>query len=264
MKARGIAVRVGATLAGLLVAWLIALVAIEPTIETHQAEQIAGALGEALHAKAGVAGVDLELVRGALELAGLSVHRDDPVGHLALDVAEVRCELPPLGLALVDGTCRELAVRGGRLEVSAAQLFQLPREQRAPLHVEGLAIDDTQLVFLPSALVPGLGRIAITIDHAQAGPTVLRTPLSWIFALQALRAHVELPGQINVKLGYDGGVLSASGGPLGDTPIALSVAMPAVTSGDGAAELGQLVSLGEQLGGQLVTRRAEAWLKSLH
>jgi hypothetical protein len=93
---------------------------------------------------------------------------------------------------------------------------------------------------------------------------VLRTPLSWIFGLRTLRAHVDLPGHIAVRLGYDAGTLSASGGPLGDTPIALSVAMPRVTSGDGAAELGQLVSLGEQLGSQLVTRRAEAWLKSLH
>lgn len=264
MTARGITVRVVATLAGLIGAWLIALVAIEPTIETRQAQQIAGALGQALQAKADVAGVDLELVRGGLVLAGLSVHRDDPVGHLALDVAEVRCDLPPLGLALVDGACHDLAVRGTRLEVSAAGLFQLPHDQRAPLKVDGLEIDDAQLVFLPSALVPGLGRIAITIDHADAGPTVLRTPLSWIFALRTLRAHVALPGQIDVRLGYDGGILSASGGPLGDTPIALSVAMPQVTSGDGAAELGQLVSLGEQLGGQLVTRRAEAWLKALH
>lgn len=264
MTARGIALRAALTAVGLVGAWLLALLAIEPTLETRQQTQVTGALGEALKAKATAAGVDLALVRGQLDILGLSVHRDDAVGHLALDVDDVRCDLPPLGIALADGACDELWLRGTRLEVSSAALFQVPHAKQAPLHVDGLTIDDAQLVFLPNALVPGLGRVAITIDHAEAGPTTLRTPLSWIFALRTLRAHVELPGRIAIRLGYAGGVLSASGGLLGDTPVALDVAMPDVTSGDGAAELGQLVSLGEQIGAQLVTRRAEAWMKSLH
>jgi len=42
-------------------------------------------------------------------------------------------------------------------------------------------------------------------EHAEAGETIFKTPLSWLFALQALRATIELPAGITLELAYDHG-----------------------------------------------------------
>ena len=112
--------RVGLIAAGVIVLWLVALVILDAVLGGAQERHTAERVGESLQAVATIGATDLALVRGRLELEQLSVKRDDLVGHLAIDVAEVRCELAPLGLALVDRDCRELAIRGTRLDVSTA------------------------------------------------------------------------------------------------------------------------------------------------
>jgi hypothetical protein len=191
----------------------------------------------------------------------LAVRRDDVVGKLALDVAEVRCELPPLGGALFDRECRELAVRGAHLEASAVAVFQIKNPKRPPIRARHLAIDDAVFAFAPSAILPNVGRIEIRIDHAEAGATVFKTPLSWLFALETLRARIELPAHVTVELAYDNGVLSAMGTLLGSTPVSIPFALP-VPHGDAHDEVHDLVTLGTDAATRLVAKRAEDWIRT--
>jgi hypothetical protein len=96
-----------------------------------------------------------------------------------------------------------------------------------------------------------------------AGDTTFKTPLSFVFALRALRATVELPAGITLQLTYDLGQLHVAGGIFGATPIALPITLPvADLADDPQAEVAKLVAFGKDLAERLVTRRAEDWLKS--
>jgi hypothetical protein len=224
---------------------------------------VAERIAESLRAEAAIERGSLSLVRGALDLEALTVRRDDVVGHLAIGVAAIHCELPPLGLALVDRDCRSLEVAGTRMEVSAAALFRLKPPKRPPLRARRVVIDDARLEFAPSALVPDLGRIAIAVAHAEAGDTRFKTPVSWLFALRELRATIELPGGVALELDYDHGELRAGGAILGAAPVVLPIALPVADLADDApAEVARLVAFGKELAGQLVLQRAADWLNS--
>jgi hypothetical protein len=253
-----------ASYAGAAIAlWLVATLVIGIAGEARTRRGIAERIGDSLQAESTIARGDLALLRGFLDLEQLSVRRDDLVGHLAITVARMHCELPPLGLALVDRDCRELAVTGTRLEVSTAALFRLERPKRPPVHADRVVIDDARLELSPSALAPGLGRVAIDISHAEAGATVFKTPLSWLFSLEVLRAKVSLPGDATLDLSYENGELRVSGGMFGATPIALPVAIPvADLAEDPRAEIARLVDLGRDLASRLAARKAVDWLRS--
>jgi len=226
-------------------------------------DQIGERISESLQAAATIEGGDLALVRGAFDLDNLAARRDDTIGHLSIAVANVHCELAPLGWALVDHHCRELALRGTRLEVSTAALFKLKRPRRPPLHAGRVVLDDARFELLPSALVPGVGHVTIAIEHAEAGETTFKTPASWIFALRTLRATVELPSGVTLRLSYDGGELQISGGVFGATPIAVTVTPPvADVDDDPRAEVARLVAFGKEVAQQLIAGKASAWLKS--
>ncbi len=243
--------------------WLIALVILDAALAGTEQRHIEERIGESLQATAKVGDEDLALVRGRLRLEQLAVRRDDVVGHLALDVAQVRCELAPGGWALVDHDCRELAIRGMRLEVSSAALFKIPHPARRPIHADRVTIDDAELAFAPSALVPNIGRVAITIEHAEAGPTVFRTPLSWLFGLTELRARIALPAGITMHLRYADGKLSAAGSLFGSAPVEVPVALPlAEAAHDAHEELLLLGKAGEDVAERLVAKRAEDWLRA--
>lgn len=247
--------------AGVVALWLTALVIIGALWGGRAGDRVASRIADSLVAEVTVADSRLALVRGHLVLDKLAVRKDD-LGHLSIDVDTIRCELPPLGIALVDHECRDLIVQGVRLEVSAAAVFQLKKPKRKPLHVRHVELRDAVLTFAPSAFLPSLGRISIKIDHAEAGATTFKTPLSWIFSMTALDATIELPAGITVKLGYHDGKLTAAGGIFGATPVALPLSIPIPQSTDDAKEeIRKLVALGRDLAEQLVARRAEDWLK---
>ena len=256
---RRIVVFVGAVAA----AWLGGLLVIDLGLEGRTRRGIADRIGESLQADATIERGDLALLRGTIDLADLKVARHDLIGQLSIAVTSLHCELRPLGLALLDRSCRELAIRGTRLEVSTAALFKLPRPRRPPLHAHQVVLDDVRIELSPSALVPSLGRVAITIEHAEAGDTIFKTPLSWLFALQALRATVDLPASITLQLTYDHGELRVAGGLFGSTPVALPVALPvADLADDPGAEVAKLIDFGKGIAERLVTRKATDWLKS--
>ena len=240
-----------------------ALVVTGAALEDRTRRRIAERIGESLQADAAFERGSLALVRGRLDLAGLAVHRDDAVGHLAISVDDLRCELPPLGLALVDGDCRELAIAGARFEVSSGALLRLRPPRRPPLHAGRVVIEDARLVFAPSALVPDVGRIAIAVAHAEVGDTRFKTPLSWLFALRELDATVELPAGLSLALHYDHGLLRVSGALLGAAPVTVPVALPTAQPGDDArAEIARLAAFGKDIAQRVVVQRAASWLES--
>ena len=246
---------------GILAAWLVGMLAIGVIYGGRVGDRVASRVADSLVAEASVESSTLALIRGHVVLEHLKVKKDD-LGVLTVDVDSIRCELPPLGVALVDRECRDVIVKGVRLEATAAAVFQLKRPKRGPMNVRHVVIDDAVLTFAPSAFVPGIGRISIRIDHAEAGATAFKTPLSWIFSLTALDATIELPAGITVKLGYKDGMLTAAGGLFGATPVKLPVAIPIPQSADDAKEeIKKLVVLGKDLAEQLVARRAEDWLR---
>jgi len=224
----------------LIAAWFVTLLILDAVVKSRQSTATAGRIGESLQGSATLGDVDVALIRGRLELEQLSVHRDDVIGHLSLDVADIDCELAPLGWAL----------------------FQLKNPKRRPIRADRVVIDDAELTFAPSAFLPSLGRIRITVDHAEAGPTVFVTPLSWIFGLSTLHAHVELPAGLAVNLTYDHGVFGAAGSLFGSTPVQLPLELPVATLYvDAHAEVAALIKLGTNLAEQLVAKRAEDWLR---
>jgi hypothetical protein len=255
--------RVALVSVGVIAAWLVTLAILGPVLADRQAEHTTTRLAETLQATTTVGDSDLSLVRGRLELDRLAVHRDDMVGHLSIDVAEVRCELAPLGWALVDSECRELRVTGTRLEASTAALFQIKNPKRAPIRARRVVIDDAELAFAPSAFAPNIGRIAIAIEHAEAGETVFRTPLSWIFSLEQLRAKLELPASVTLHVTYAAGVLSVAGTLFGTTPVDVPLQLPlADAAHDAHEEIQLLVATGKDIGERLVAKRAEDWLRA--
>jgi len=253
-----------ASWAGALVAiWLIALLVSDAALEGRTRRRVADRIADSLQSDATIDHGDLALLRGAIDLEGLTVRRGDLIGQLSITVASLHCELRPLGLALVDRDCRELAIRGTRLAVSTAALFTLKRPKRPPLRAHHVVLDDVRLELSPSALLPNLGRVAIAIEHAEAGDTIFKTPLSWLFALRALRATIDLPAGITLQLSYDHGELRVAGGIFGATPIALPVVLPvADLADDPRAEIAKLIDFGKDVAERLVTRKAEDWLKS--
>jgi hypothetical protein len=254
--------RVALVMAAVVVAWLVVLVILGAVLADRQSHGTAERLGESLQAQATIGDSDLALVRGSLELDRISIKRDDVVGHLALDVAEVHCDLAPLGWALVDSSCRELRVAGTRLEVSTAALFQIKAPKRAPVHAHHVVIDDAVLAFAPSAFLPSLGRIEIAIEHAEAGDTLFRTPLSWLLSLEELRARIELPASVTVHLAYKDGVLSAAGSVFGSTPVELPFALPVASAAhDAHEEIALLVTAGKDIAERIVAKRATDWIE---
>ena len=229
-----------------VVVWIIVLLVLGPLYAGHTRDRVAERIGDALQASVTIGEPDLGLVRGVFMFERLAARRDDAVGHLALDVESVRCDLLPLGIALVDRDCRELAVRGTRLEVSSAALFRLKRPKRPPFRAARVVIDDAHFVWA--------GTIDIAIAHAEAGPTVFKTPLSWLFALRALDARVQLPAGIAIHLDYAAGRLRANQVTV---PVVLPIANPL---DDAKAEIYSLVAFGKRLAEQLVMQRVEDWL----
>ncbi len=244
------------------VLWLVVLAVLGWVKAGAYGDGVAARVGESLAATGAVGDTNLSRVRGRVELAHLAFARDDQVGKLALDVDQVRCAVAPLGWALVDGTCDELAVTGLRLDASTTAVLHVPHPKHPPLHARRFVLDDAVLGFAPGALAPGLGGVAVHVIHADSGDTLLRTPLSWIFTLRTLAARLELPAGVTVELRYADGVITARSPLLGSEPVDVPVTLPAAAAlADGPAEMRALVVLGKDIAERVVERRATDWLK---
>lgn len=250
-------------LAALVVAWLVLLFVLGFALAGRTGNRVAARFGESVRGTATIGDSSLGLILGNFSATKLAVKRDDAIGRLSIEVGEVRCDLPPLGIALVDRTCGPLEIRDVKLELSSTAIFKFQRPKRRPFHADRVIADNVDLTFSPSTFVPSLGAIKIHIDHVEAGPTTFKTPLSFVFALEVLRAHVDLPGGITLQLRYASGKLSAAGSIFGSTPIELPLELPKIESTDDAqSELQKLVVFGKDLAEKLVAQKAEDWIRN--
>lgn len=245
---------------GIVVGYLALLLVLDAIYGRRLGARVEERLGESLQGVANVGDTDLALLRGHLDYSDLTVVRDDAVGHLSLSVADVRCELAPLGAAIFIKGCSTLVVRGTRLEVSTAALFKLKPPKRPPIHAERIVIDDAELAFSPSAFVPNLGKVTVHIDRAVAGPTTFFTPLAWLLTMSSLDAHIDLPAGLSLKLSYADGMLSASGSLFGSATVTVPLSFPVTT--DAKSQIDALVAAGKQLAEDLVAKRAQDWIDS--
>ena len=254
--------RIAAGVGGLIALWIAVLAIVSVFYSGRAGERVATRVADSLGAEVTIADTNLKLVRGGVVMEGFKARKDD-LGHLAIDIASIDCDLPPLGLALFDRVCSDLVIDKVRLEVSTLAVFRFKKPKRTPFRTEHVRIRDAQLTFSPSAFVPDLGKIDIQVDEVEAGPTVFKTPLSWLFSMTRLTSTLDLPGDIVVELHYERGLLRAKGGIFGSTPVELPITLPVADAADDAqAEMAKLVAFGKDLAKELVEHRAKDWLKS--
>jgi hypothetical protein len=245
----------------LVAVWIALLFVLGFALAGRTGNKVAKRFGESVQGTSQIGDVSLGLVLGSFTAENLSVRRDDLIGKLSIDVGKLSCDLAPLGIALVDRSCGDLEIRDVELELSTIAIFKMPRPKRRPFRADRVVLDNADLTFSPSAFLPSLGQVKIKIQHAEAGPTTFKTPLSFLFKLEQLRAQVELPAGITLQLGYANGKLTAAGSLFGSRPVELPLTLPKLDSTDDAkAELEKLVVFGKELARQLVAQKAEDWL----
>lgn len=250
--------RVATITVGALALWAVALVVAGTAASSCQTRKIADRIGRSLDATARFGDGSLALVRGAFTGRDLTIDKDEVLGTLRVRVRSLDADLLPMGLALVDARPRRLELAGVEIEASSLALLRARRAHGTPFTVDALALRDVHLAAVPIAALPGLGRIEVHLDRVEAGPTVLRTPLSWVFSLRELAATVDLPAGVRVHLEYAGGVLHAQGGVLGSRMVEVPLAIPTL---DPARELDQLQALGLDLLEKIAVSGARSWLE---
>lgn len=254
--------RVGRIAIGVLALWIVFLLVLGFAYSHRAGERVAVRVGESMLATATVEDSNLSMLRGWIEIDGLHVKKDD-LGLLTIDVGHIECDLLPLGLALIDRSCGDLLIDKVRLTMTSAAVLQLKKPKRKPLHADRVVINDAVLTFSPSAFLPELGKIEIRVDYVEAGETTFKTPLSWVFTMRELRATLDLPADIVVKLAYKDGAFTAQGSIFGSAPVTLPVSLPTANSADDAkAEIARLITFAKDLAEDLLERRAKNWLKS--
>ncbi len=198
--------------------------------------------------------LDLGLVTGAIEVDDVHIVKDDR-GYLRIDVDRVDLDVLPLGLALVSDSAGDVRVRGVDVQISALGALDLRGGVRAPMVFDSLVVENAHVRVDAVQVLPGLAGVDVTIDRAHAGETTLRTPLSWLFALEDLRAHFDLPFGGTVVAEYARGMLTLSGGIFGSTPVTLPFEIPVL---EPAREVEQLAELGRSVVTELAKQAKDA------
>ncbi len=251
--------RFGLGLAVFVAAYFIVLVIVGWIAAGIVADKIQARLAGSLDAEVKVGDAEVGLISGTVRVNDLHLERNK-IDTLELDISGLEVDIAPMGWVLVDRDLRRVKVRDGRLTISGAGALVLPpRPKQPPVRVGALEIENGVIELMATGYWPGLARMVITIEHARAGATTLRTGLSWLFTLESLVARVDLPANITVRIAFEDGALSASGGFFGQTPVTIPFQLPKLDDRD---EVEQLVALGKQLGKQLAIERAKRWLGS--
>jgi len=248
--------RISVGVAGAALAWVALLGVIGWLGDGCARARTEGHLAESMRAKVTLGSMDLGLVTGSAELRDLRIERQDQ-GVFRIAIQRLDADLPPLGLALVSREIGEVVVRGVDVQVSALGVLDLRGGKREPVTFERLDVRDARLHLQAVSLIPGLAGVDLTVERAIAGRTTLRTPLSWLFALEELRARIDLPAGISATLHYRDGTLTIAGSFLGSEPIELPFVIPVL---EPARELEQLAQMGRALAGELVAELGTRWL----
>lgn len=220
------------------------------------ARELRDKLAATLDGRAEVGDVSVALVRGRLVATGVSVEREH-YGTLRLEIDRIDVDVAPLGWVAIDRTPRAIRVDGARLLITGAGALDLPpRPRAAPIEVGAVEITGGEITIAAASSWAQLARVRLVLDHVRAGRTRFVTPLSWLFALEALSARVELPGDVAFTVTYADGALTARGSFFGDAPLTV----PFTPRGTpGADEPAQLRALAFDLGKRLVMERARRW-----
>jgi hypothetical protein len=263
--------RLGKVLRGVAIAaasWLLILFiagfAARGCVRNSVQERLSTTLG----GRADVGKVSLGLIAGHVELRDVDVVRDTG-GDLKLHVSQVQFSMAPLGLGLFSRHVRRMEIRGVTLDMSGrAALHVHPR----PIETDDFELHDAKLTLVPSNWAPGpnteraserwlagVVKIEVTVNHAQAGPVVLATSLSWIFKLKAFDASIDVAG-VAVSLRFRDGKFYAAGSVFGSAPVELPFGLNAVAAGE---EVQALMEFGKKLGKEVLLRKAKDLLAPL-
>lgn len=208
-----------------------------------------------MRANVTIGDLELSLVRGNVAIDDLHILKDDR-GYLRIDVAHADADVLPLGLALVSDSAGDVRLTGVDVEISALGALDLSGGSRTPVTFDSLVIEGAHVRVRAAHVLPGVAELDVTIDRASTGATTLRTPLSWLFALRELTAHVDLPLGGAVAVSYAAGKLRLSGAMLGSAPIELPFELPVL---EPARELAQLAELGKRLVAELIALGSSRW-----
>ncbi|MCE9578015.1 MAG: hypothetical protein K8W52_33090 [Deltaproteobacteria bacterium] len=237
--------------------WVVGLVVAGYAARGCVVERTTTRLGESLDATVALEDLELSLVRGQVGLGGLVIDREHD-GHLHVRIDRIDAGIAPLGAYLWNRDLGQVTVAGVDIEVTAWAVLKIKPPKRKPMVMDHLTIDGARVVFAPTSVTGDWGKATLQVTRAEAGPTILRTPMSWLFALERLDASLDLPGIAPVTLHFEGGRLEASGSVFGATPIAIDVTLPVPEPGH---EGRQLADLGADLAERLALARAERLLR---
>lgn len=184
-------------------------------------------IASALDAEVTIGSSSFSVWRGQIELEDLVAIRKHG-GAVELRIDQVEADLAGWGLLLVDRDVDRALVRGVRMNLSARGLAAVVRREgdRKPLEVGELVLEDVSLAVMPTALLPGLGRIETTIARAVARPANLAGGLSWLDGLAELDSTFKAPGGVGVTTRYRAGSLALSGSWFGSTPVTIPFEIP--------------------------------------
>jgi hypothetical protein len=190
-------------------------------VEDRARERIASALD----AEVTIGSSSFSVWRGRVELEDVVAVRKRG-GAVELRIDSVAAELAGWGLLLFDRDVDRASVRGAHLSLSARGLAAMAKGGREPLEVGELVVEDSSVAVMPTALVPGLGRVEARLTKATARPARLTGGLSWLDQLMELDATLSAPAGVAVTLRYRPGALALSGSWFGSTPIEIPFAIP--------------------------------------
>lgn len=201
-------------------------------------------LGEALDAEVTVESATLELIRGNVDIRGLHIEREAG-GHVDVTVERAHASMAGFGWVVINRAPHHVDVHGVRMAIDAQGALALHSRERKPLHMGSLALEDVDIAVMPSAMVPGLGRVEMQMENARTGPLAIASAIDWAFAVRTLDAKVMLPGGFALDVRYGDGQLAVGASVLGAEVITVPFELPEPAPLASEAEkLGVLVMAG--------------------
>jgi hypothetical protein len=236
--------RIGLGLVGLAALYLGLLAVGGAALEGCVERRVADRLARALDAEVEIGATSVSLWRGEIVLEDVRAVRREG-GLVELDVRRIEADLAGWGAMLFDREVERCAVDRLVLRLSARGIAEVVTRERQPLHLETLELRDATITIMPTAVLPALGRLELSIAHARARDVELSHGLSWLSGLRELTARAVVPGGVEAGVAFVQGELTLSGAFLGAAPIRVPFRMPTVERG--AYELDHLKAIAKEI-----------------
>ena len=220
-RRRWLGILFGSLAAGYLGFLVLGGLLLRGCVEDRAAERIAAALD----AEVTIGSSSFSVWRGRVELEDVVAIRKHG-GAVELRIDSIEADVAGLGRILLDRDVDRAVVRGVDMSLSARALAAVMRKERAPLEVGELVLEDVSVAVMPTAILPGLGRIEAKVARAVARPAKLTGGLSWLDKLIELDSTLSAPGGVAVTTRYRPGSLALSGSWFGSSPITIPFEMP--------------------------------------